>query len=238
MKPRTTPKGFTLIELILGSLITAIIGLCIYNMFWSAMKLDDKMRHVHDNYMEVLMADQALSHDLENALTIDLSGSYPNAAIFDGQKTELSFLTQTPDGIKHVRYYSGIPGQDDVSRMMIGRVTNPSAKTQGALPVEFLLRQESSLKDWLNETNTATSIQIVAAGLKEGSFSCQYAPYVKDLHTDGAKGIVYSDTWDDKGLPMAVSCDYTLYDPKNPEEGLKFKRDIFLAPVVAYYAQQ
>ena len=100
--------GFTLVELLLGLAISAIIGLSIYNMFWSAMKLDDKMRRVHDNYMEVLMADQGLTHDLENAINLDFSTSYPDAVIFDGQKTELSFLTQTSRGIKRVRYYSGL----------------------------------------------------------------------------------------------------------------------------------
>ncbi len=66
------------------------------------------MRHVHDNYMEVLMADQVLTHDLENAINLDFSGSYPDAIVFDGQQTEFSFLTQTPTGIKRVRYYSGL----------------------------------------------------------------------------------------------------------------------------------
>jgi prepilin-type N-terminal cleavage/methylation domain-containing protein len=235
-------KGFTLVELLLGLMICAIIGLSIYNMFWSALKFDDKMRRVHDNYMEVLMADQGLAHDLENAVKLDFSASYPEEVIFDGQKTELSFLTQTPRGIKRVRYYSGLPNEDPATRSMIGRVTNPSNKitaySNGSLPVEFLMRQESSLADWLNETANDTSTQIVAAGLKKDSFNCRYAPFVKDLHTSGAAGIVYADTWDDKDLPLAVSCDFTLYDPKKPEEGLMFKRDIFLAPVPSYHEEQ
>src|ERR1700683_4046896 len=96
-------KGFTLVELLLGLTIGAIIGLCVYNMFWSAMKLDDKMRRVHDNYMEVLMADQGLTHDLENAINLDLSASYPDSKVFDGQKNGFSFITQTSKGIKRVR---------------------------------------------------------------------------------------------------------------------------------------
>ena len=188
------------------------------------------------------MADQGLTHDLENAISLDLSASYPGSAVFDGQKTEVSFLTQTPKGIKRVRYFSGLPGQWNITKTMIGRVTNPSKRTTeysyNSLPIEFLLRQESSLADWLNETANDTSIQIVAAGLKKGSFSCRYAPFVKDLHTAGAKGIVYGDTWDEKGLPMSVSCNFTLYDPKQPREGLMFKRDIFLAPVPSYHNEQ
>ena len=227
-------NGFTLVELLLGLMIAAIIGLCVYNMFWSAMKLDDRMRRVHDNYMELLMADQAMTHDLENAISLDLSVSYPDAKIFEGNRRGFSFLTKTPKGIKRVRYYSGFSDKESVTNSMIGRVTNPSDSTKAAVPVEFLLRQESSLADWLNETSTDTTIQVVAAGLKADSFGCQYAPFDKDLHTNGSKGIVYKESWDDKGLPMVVSCMFTLYDLKNPDQGLVFKRDIFLSPVAAH----
>jgi len=235
-------SGFTLVELLLGLAISAIIGLSVYNMFWSAMKLDDKMRRIHDTYTEVLMADQALSRDLENAISLDMSGSYPDAVIFDGQSQEFSFLTQTSNGIKRVRYYSGLM-DGSTAKSMIGRVVNPSNEgenqSKGSLPFVFLLRQESSLADWLNETDTQTSTQIVAFGLKKESFNCQYAAFVKDLHDSGTKQIVYKDNWaDKKGLPMSVSCSFVLYDPKNPNLGQLFKRDIFLAPVASYYNEQ
>ena len=121
-------------------------------------------------------------------------------------------------------------------------MVNPSgsstAYSKGALPVEFLLRQESSLADWLNDTRVGTSVQIIAAGFKKDSFNCRYAPFVKDLHTGGSKAIDYKDSWDDKALPMAVSCNFILYDPQKPKEGLMFKRDIFLAPVASFYNEQ
>jgi prepilin-type N-terminal cleavage/methylation domain-containing protein len=232
--------GFTLVELLLGLTIGAIIGVSVYNMFWSAMKLDEKWRYVHENYMEVLLAGQALTHDLENAVSLDLSASYPNAVIFDGQESEFSFLTQTPMGIKRVHYYSGLPGQKLVKRM-IGRVVNPSSRqsyTNESSPVEFLLRQENSLADWLNETGDDTSAQIMAAGFKKGSFNCRYAPFAKNLHMLGSQAITFTNTWDEKGLPMEVSCGFVLYDPRKPQAGLVFQKDIFLAPVVSYYHEQ
>jgi len=225
-------KGFTLIELLLGMAITAIIGVCVYNIFWSAMKLDDKMRHVQDNYMELLMADQALSRDLENAISLDLSASYPDAVIFDGEQKELSFITQTPQGLRRVRYYTSDSQGNKTAESMIGRVVNPANENETQEPAEFLWRQESNLADWLNETTDNTSKQIVATGLKKESFTCQYAASVKNLHVTGEQGIDYQDSWDDKGLPMAVSCSFILFDPKNTHQDLMFKRDIFLAPLV------
>ena len=230
MKVERMKKGFTLVEILLAMSITAIIGVTIYNMFWSAVKMDEKMRHVHDDYMEMLMADQSLSHDLENTINLNLIASYPDAVIFDGQKNELSFLTQTPKGIRRVRYYTGFSDQDGVAKSMIGRVVN-SSNNKKDLPFEFLLRDEKSMADWLNETVNDASTQIVAVGLKKGSFNCRYALFVQNLHTLGAKGIAYQDTWDEKGLPMFVSCRFVLYDPPNIPQGLMFQRDIFLAPL-------
>ncbi len=66
-------------------------------MFWSAMKLDDKMRRVHDNYMEVLMADQGLTHDLENAVSLDFSASYPDA-YFQRPKNRIFFFNTNTEG--------------------------------------------------------------------------------------------------------------------------------------------
>jgi prepilin-type N-terminal cleavage/methylation domain-containing protein len=226
-------KGFTLVELLLGLAIAAIIGVSVYNIFWSAVKLDDKMRRVHDNYIKLLMADRFLTRDLEGAISLDFSASYPDAKSFEGQKSEFSFLVQTPKGIKHVRYYSAtsLAGRT-VTKAMIGRVVNPlNRDPKGRLPVEFLMRQESSMADWLNEASNDTSLQAVAAGIKKGSFNCRYAPFAKDLHTSGAAGIVYKDSWDDKGLPLAVSCSFMLYDLQKPQAGVIFKRDIFLGPV-------
>jgi len=210
-------------------------------MFWQAMRLDDKMRHVHDNYMELLMANQAITKDLENAIPLDLSKSYPDAVIFEGKKEELSFITQTPKGIKRVRYYVGLPNKDGMGESMIGRVVNSSGSNSNNSKdssIEYLLREEASLGDWLNETTTNTMTQVIATGLKKGSFNCQYAPWVKNLNTVGSKDIEYADEWNEKSLPMSVSCNFTLFDSKNPNQGLTFKRDIFLAPVDSYYNEQ
>lgn len=241
MNSKITHKtAFTLIELLLALAIGAIISVSVYNMFWSSVKLDDRMRRTHDIYMELLLADQALSHDLENAITLDFSASYPDANIFDGDSQRFAFLTQTSRGIKYVRYYVGQPGDDPLERTMIGRVVNPeNASERNSPPVEFLFRQESSLGDWLNSTSEHTSNQVVAAGIKKDTFNCKYAAFTKDLHRDGESALEYKDTWQDaKSLPMMVSCSFAIYDVQNPQANLMFRRDIFLAPVSSYYNEE
>jgi prepilin-type N-terminal cleavage/methylation domain-containing protein len=223
-------KGFTLIELLLGIVIISIIGVSVYNVFWSGMKLDDKMRRMHDNYLEVLIAEGGLTRDLENAVSLDLSVSYPKAKIFQGQKNEFSFLTKTDAGIKWVRYYSGMVDWGKTTKTIIGQRLSHLSSFQigGDLPIEFLIREERNLADWANQTTTKPFVQIAAAGLKKGTFDCKYAPLAKDLSVKGEKGIVYSSVWQDSGVPMAVSCSFSIYDATQPTLDLKFKRDIFI----------
>ncbi|MBF0510791.1 MAG: hypothetical protein HQL13_00510 [Candidatus Omnitrophica bacterium] len=239
MKNRLHSDGFTVIELLLGLTIGAIIGLCVSNMFWLGLKLNDKMQYVHKDYVSELRVDATLSRDLENAVFIDLSNSYPDAKIFEGNLTEFSFLTQTSTGLKRVRYFTGSPEGVKGLTSMIGRVVNPSnIDSKGRLDQESLFRQESSLGDWLTGSNQDTRFQIIAGGLKKQSFHCQYAPFVKNLDKSSSKEINYKDVWDDKKLPLSVSCGFVLYNLKNPSASLIFKRNFFLAPVNAYYNEQ
>jgi prepilin-type N-terminal cleavage/methylation domain-containing protein len=229
-------KGFTLVELILGLAITAIIGLSVYNVFWSSMKLDDRLRRMHDSYMEVLIADQSMARDLENIVTLNLSASYPDRQMFEGHKNGFEFLTATSKGIKHVRYYSGMVDWGRTTKTIIGqRVSHMSSMTffnSNALPIEFLLREETTLSDWANQNKGEPFVQIIAAGLKKDTFHCQYAPPVKDLNIKSTKAIAFSDNWNKPGLPFAVSCNFAIYDAKQPELNLTFKRDMYLPPVI------
>ncbi len=226
--------AFTLIELLLGLAIAGIIGLSVYSLFWSGIKLDDKSRRAHENAMEVLIADQGLTKDVENAINLDLSANYPALKVFEGHKNEMAFLIPTATGINRVRYFSGMVDFGKVTKTLVGRKLthlSPMTSADGSLPIEFLLRQETSLVDWANQKNTQGPVQIVAAGLKKGTFNCQYAAFNKDIYTQGPQAVKYEDRWDNKKLPMAVRCGFVVYDPAAPQTGMVFKRDMFLAPL-------
>jgi prepilin-type N-terminal cleavage/methylation domain-containing protein len=230
-------KGFTLVEILLGLSITAIIGLSVCNLFWSGMKLDDRLKRLHENYLEVLMANQSMTKDLENAIYLDLSTSYPDQKAFEGKKNELAFLVPTESGIKRVRYYSGTLDWGRVTKTIVGKKVGHLSKITlnqtDALPIEFLLREEMDLSDWLNETKDKSTTQIVAAGLKKGTFNCQYAAFDKDL-----KKLSYLDHWDNRKLPAAVSCNINIYNAEKPQADNIFKRDMFLAPVGLGYENE
>jgi type II secretory pathway component PulJ len=226
--------GFTLVEVLLGLGICAIIGASVNNLFFSGIKLDDKLRRAHDNYLELLIADQVLTRDLENAVSLSMNPEYKDLKIFDGQQKELSFLTVTPAGIRRVRYFSGTVDWGNVTKVIIGKKVSRLSNTsfsKGPLPIEFLLRQESSLAQWANQSDSKPATQIVSAGLKKDTFRCSYVPFTKDLNISGSKGLDYTDNWDGQGLPMSVACTFTLYDRQGPKAERIFKKEFFLAPL-------
>ncbi len=227
-------EGFTLVEVLLGAAIISVIGLAVSNVFWTSMKLDDKLRLIHENYMEVLIADQAMTRDLENALSLDYSANYSDLKIFSGEKRAVEFLTATNNGIKRVRYYSGLIDFGKATKTIIGKKIRRLSKesfNKDSLPIEFLLRQESSLSDWMNQSRDKAKVEIIAAGLKKDSFVCQYAPPSKDIAALGPKAVTYKDQWNQAGMPISVSCRFAMYDPRNPKADINFKRDFFLSPV-------
>lgn len=220
-------NGFTLIELLLGSIIAAVIGLTVFSVFWSAITLNNRLVGLHKNSMAMLTADQMLTRDLENAVALDLSISYPGKAVFEGKSDRLSFLTKTPQGIQHVSYFTGTRQQEGFSsaKRSTGFLSRQTAATT---ELELLLRREDSVPDWANETNAKGFTQIVAGSLKKDSFQCAYAAYSQEIKTEGAKAVTYSDHWDGPGLPMMVSCYFHLYDARSPNSQTIFQRDIFL----------
>lgn len=231
--PRTgRNRAFTLVELLLGLAIAGIIGVAVYSLFWMGLKLDKRLRSMHENYTELLIADQSLSGDLENAVWVDLSLSYPDLKTFDGQSKEIEFVTRTPKGLKRVRYYSGLVDWGETTRTIIGGKLGNQSRTlfsSEEMPVEFLLRQETDFTDWVN--NTPGPVQIVAAGLRKGSFRLRYAPFTKEIKDSGHKALTFSEVWDGLNLPMVVQCSFSLYSSGNPDKDIAFSRDIFLAPL-------
>ena len=226
---RVGKKAFTLVEILLGSAIAAIMGVTIYSLFWSGMALNDRLSGVHKNTMAMLLTSQILSTDLENAVNVDLSSSYPGKASFEGKSGELSFLTRRPEGIKRVTYFTDQKARGVVrgERRQTGFMSSQTL-AQSARQTEFLLRQETGLSEWANDREGKKFTQVLAARVKKDSFHCRYAPFSTEVITEGPKAVVYSEQWDSSSLPMAVSCSFDLYDPKRPQAQTVFKRDIFL----------
>ncbi len=226
-------KAFSLIELLLGLAITAIIGVALYTIFWTGLKLDDRTRISHDQYVELLIAFDALQQDLQAATNIDLSANYKNLRIFEGKTNEFSFLRSTPTGIVHLRYHAGLVDFGKVTTMLINkRISNKQQITISSVetsPIEFLLRESASMPDWANGLIQDNNAEIIATGLMKETVKFEYAP----LPSAYGMALVYQDSWNQPGLPLAVKCTLTIYNAKRPENPLEFTREILLTPVIS-----
>ncbi len=69
--------AFTLIELLLGLSIFALIALSVYSVFWGGMRMTRKAKHLNPIYREMRLALDLLSVELENMVPYDFSGSTP-----------------------------------------------------------------------------------------------------------------------------------------------------------------
>ena len=227
--------GFTLIEILLGTIITAIIGLVAFQVLWSGMVLDQRLRWVHQHYARALMADELITRDLENAVNVDFSVSYPSLKSFDGKSQSFEFLTATRNGIKRVKYFSGDLNRGSIKKTVIGgHVTrlNTMKFVNESAAVEYMFRQESSLSQWTKSDSRDATVEIIAPGLKKDSFKCMYAERSAEITFRRKDAIAYLPKWDNQELPMAVSCQWAFYDQRQPHGDVLVKRDFFLSPLV------
>lgn len=213
MKLKNKKKGFTLIEVLLAAVVGAIVLVTVNHVLWTGLKVEERLRFIHNNFVNVLRADYILSRDLENAIRLDLSLSYPELKIFLGKPREIQFLINTDKGIKRVRYF-------------VGRLDNSARKGE----VETIFRQEVGLSDWVNHGIEQASAEVLLTSVEKDSFECKYAAWPNQLDKNNLVSISYKDQWSENGLPMMVMCRYSLFDTKNKEMVTAFQREMYLAP--------
>ena len=98
-------KGFTLIEVLVGLIIFALISVSLYNSFHIALKLKERSLDTNKVFREARWTMAQLDGDLENAVWYDFSGSYEEKSSFTGNENEICFVIHTPEGLKVVWYY-------------------------------------------------------------------------------------------------------------------------------------
>lgn len=200
-----TRNAFTLIETLLGVLIASVIGLCMFNMLVTGIKVSESLRWVKDNHQAYLTFDALLTKDLENAVSLDLSASYPDMKLFDGKTQAMAFLTKTPYGIRRVSY-----------------LVDGHAR---------LVRQEMTLAHWVGGQRFNDAQQILIRHMDRAAFKCRYAAFDKDIYAQGINALSFKDAWEDAGLPMVVNCTYAREDQGHTTALLRFDRMMFTSPV-------
>ncbi|MBF0490283.1 MAG: prepilin-type N-terminal cleavage/methylation domain-containing protein [Candidatus Omnitrophica bacterium] len=224
-------QGFTLIEVLLGLTIFSIIALTLYNTFQMGLKVDYRSKEINQGYQEAYDAFALMSKDLENALVYDFSASYPQEVSFDGQGHQMSFLSSTKKGISRVSFYTGIPNWGKVTQVIIAqhtqRLKQGSILSKENTSVEFLIRQEKTLPEYLSKKKDVPEGEVIVGGLKKEGIKWQYGSIKRDSN-GRMKDIEWKDQWHDNALPNVVRIEMILWDSKSPQEDVILKRDIYL----------
>ena len=147
-------NGFTLIELILAISIFAIIGLTVYSIFASSIKISAYSEGQGDVYRQSRWILDLMSRELEAAVNYDFSNSYEDLSPFSGNKDEIRFLIRTDEGLKSVKYYLILPESSQIHEVVIGKKYKKNVdidlENETAEQDYYLVREEKSFVDFLN----------------------------------------------------------------------------------------
>lgn len=223
-------NAFTLIEMLLGIIIFAVISAVLYNTFWIGLKVDRASNDINRSLYEIKTAFELAANDLENLFFYDFSASYPTKTSFTGSSNKMSFLAVSSGKLQRVYYYTSIPDGSRTSQLIIGQRTDKKSTA----PLEFLLRHEEGMIESLKESkhNESTG-EVVAAGIKKDSFKINYGQIKRNSsgYIITPKEIEWFNEWKKNSIPDALRFEVVLFDIKNPTEGLSLKREFYLPPV-------
>ncbi len=259
IRPTVTHRlqGFTLIEMLVGFSIFAVIALSLYVTYANGMQLNRRSQSVGERYRQAKWAMEAITRDLENivpyhfpieedlhihkvlvgestvgnvGITTRMSGDADEqAGSFLGEEESLSFISVDAAGVKQVRYYLSEP-QDILVQTT---VVNEDIREQQTILSSVIAEDEEKIlvreELALRDFYGDSTKEIISLHVKEGGLKFSYA-----LRPSGAldKDLEWQDRWEGASFPVGVRVVLVLNDPQ-AEIPMQVQRDI-LVPLGAW----
>lgn len=224
-------SGFTFIEFLLGSLIFAVIAAALYSTFASGLKVQQRANNEGLLYHQAKLNLDMIARELESAVSIDLSRSYPVFRSFEANSQGFSFLIVDQDQVKRVRYYLQNAQEVSVHKVLLGRrsqknvaVTNINSDT--ALSQATLMRSEQPLSDLLGSgAGHGERQEIVLEHIDAATFQvlCAYL-----TTTQGMTDLEWKQGWDKDYLPAGVRIAMTLLPIGRDKRPVMIVKDIYI----------
>ena len=217
---RNSIKSFTLIELLLGLVIFSFIGLVIYSLLASGIRLSQQFEKENEIYREMRWTVELMAREMENMVYYDFSGSgtepkssYRDKTAFKGTSDEISFLLDIKNHLKVVQYGLSKPTEGKVYKTIIGSVYRTNVSQTLVLQlnrkIAYLVREEENFADALQENAEQNKdFEILSTHLQEGGLKFSYGYYEKDSTT-----LSWRTDWDKNYLPKAVRMEFTFVWP-------------------------
>lgn len=207
IKPFFKNKAFTLIELLLGLSIFAVIALCLFSTFWAGMGISERANRNTQVYGQARMALDLMSQELENMIYYDFSNSYPDKMAFSGDSRSVTFLKAASDGLKFVHYYLIAPEGKDIVATMMGATYTKNVDMllnyeERADQENFLIREEQSFSEYVSgQEESSGSVEVLATQVKADSLRFAYGYLTGSEET---QEFVWNETWGKDYLPSHI----------------------------------
>ncbi|MCA9408173.1 MAG: prepilin-type N-terminal cleavage/methylation domain-containing protein [Candidatus Omnitrophica bacterium] len=223
-----TNNGFTLIELLLAISIFSIIGLTVYSVFSSGIRLSEYSEGQGDIYRQARWILDLMSADLEAAVNYDFSSFYAEKSAFLGNKEEIQFLKETTGGLKVIKYFLIVPESSSIHKVIIGKkykknvdinLVNSQAESR-----YFLVREEKSFLDFLTDVNSdKNSLEVIATNFAADGLRFSYG----FLDQQDSSESSWRDQWDRKYVPINVYVEMDLIS-ESEEKIIHFEKKVLI----------
>lgn len=193
--------GFTILELLLGAIIVALIGTGLFQSLAHGITLYQRAVLMGSIQHRTFSVFDHLEEDLSAALQCDLRNIDPQWISFQGQPQDVRFLIRTDHGIRSVEY----------------------SLEEDSQTKRFLLRRsERDINDLIKKIAPLHDGQIIAKELPSKAVTFAYALLQKQQ--EGVKSApVWSQQWDQIDLPKALKVTLIFGSGGSPS-GVKMER--------------
>ena len=225
---RMTKKAFTLIELLLGIGIFALIALTFYGIFSNGLKINSKAEQIEQLSRELRWSLDSLTLDLENMVSYE--GYSGGSGVFEGKPQSLSLALPTESGLKIIRYSLQPPEMEKIFETRIEEHTTKNkqiivsydAKDQ----IEFLVRE---ILPFFSSTETAEARgepEVLSTHIQPDSLHFKYG--YQEKKGDKETTFNWKDEWKDAHFPAAVKVELSFMDPTQSDVPLTVEKNIFI----------
>ena len=224
MKPLrfgTNKDGFTLIEVLLGTMLFGIIALSVYMVFSQGIRVEKRLRQVSGEGLDILGTVQEISADLQDMAFYTISES--GELHLDARHDRITFLTAQQDGLKEIQYALSEPELVQIHREQVVRdagtvkdVVTAAVTQQQQRHYHLVRRTRSFFKKVSGDFDTE---EILNRHIEQNGLKFFY------LWQDEEGLQVWENQWSREGRPLAVRFELTVFNDQ--QEPVRLVRDVF-----------
>ncbi len=226
---KTNKKAFTLIEILLAITLMSLIFVGVYSAFWGGISLSKRSEDNSELFREIRWGVDLMSGDLENMVTYDFSGSYPDKSAFIGNEEKVSFIIEDKSGLSVVSYYLLKPDAVKRHQVIIGQtfkknVSGTISQETKALASHYLVREKNGFIDFLMGVPAESDeIEIVSTHMAEDGLNFSFG-----FTEENSREMTYKSEWINNYIPSNIIIEVDFLLPDKEQKLLSFKREVLI----------